>query len=64
MDVSEITQGEETLWVDGREWRHLISMEILMRKIWEKIMTIIDDVIGETYINSTKEEIEDKVYAP
>lgn len=43
------------------EWRHLISMEILMRKIGEKITTIIDDVIGETYINSTKEEIEDKV---
>lgn len=36
-------------------------MEILMRKIGEKITTIIDDVIGQTYINSTKEEIEDKV---
>lgn len=39
-------------------------MEILMKKIGEKITTIIDDVIGETYINSIKEEIEDKVYAP
>lgn len=39
-------------------------MEILMRKIGEKITTIIDDVIGETYINSIKEEIEDKVYDP
>lgn len=37
-------------------------MEMLMRKIGEKITTINDDV-GETYINSTKEEIEDKVYA-
>lgn len=36
-------------------------MEILMRKIGEKITTIIDVVIGETYINSKKEEIEDKV---
>ncbi len=34
-------------------------MEILMRKIREKITTIIDDVIEETYINSTKEEIEE-----
>ncbi|WP_284691044.1 hypothetical protein [Bacillus subtilis] len=31
------------------EWRLLVSMEILMRKIGEQITTIIYDVIGETY---------------
>lgn len=39
-------------------------MEMIKRKICKKITTINDDVIGETYINLTKEEIEDKVYAP
>lgn len=39
-------------------------MEMFMRKIWEKITTINDDVIRETYINSIKEQTEDQVHAP
>lgn len=38
-------------------------MEMIKRKICEKITTINDEVIGETYTNLIEEETEDMVYA-